>query len=103
MSDLMRLEVADGVGVLRFALPERRNPYSLGFIDALCAKLHEASGDDGVRAVVMTGGAHFCSGGELVEFRQKVSEGVPVEISIKQLGQLASLAQPQAVQRGVRR
>ncbi len=75
MSDLMRLEVADGVGVLRFALPERRNPYSLGFIDALCAALAEAGGDDSVRAVVMTGGAHFCSGGDLVEFRQKVSEG----------------------------
>ena len=75
MSDLMRLEVADGVGVLRFALPERRNPYSLGFIDALCAVLDEARGDAGVRAVVMTGGAHFCSGGDLVEFRQKVSEG----------------------------
>jgi 2-(1,2-epoxy-1,2-dihydrophenyl)acetyl-CoA isomerase len=75
MSDLMRLEVADGVGVLRFALPERRNPYSLGFVDALCATLAGASSDVGVRAIVMTGGGHFCSGGDLVEFRQKVSEG----------------------------
>lgn len=75
MSDLMRLEVADGVGVLRFALPERRNPYSLGFVDALCAALAEAGGDDRFRAVVMTGGPHFCSGGDLVEFRRKVSEG----------------------------
>lgn len=75
MPDLMRLEVADGVGVLRFARPERRNPYSLGFIEALCATLAEASADASVRAVVMTGGAHFCGGGDLVEFRREVSEG----------------------------
>ena len=35
--------------------------------------------------------------------RQKVSDGVPVEISIKQLGQLAALSQQQPANRGIRR
>lgn len=75
MDNLVRLERDGAVGILRFTRPERRNPYSLPFVDALIAHLGEAAADDSVRAVVMTGGDHFSAGGDLVGFRTEVAKG----------------------------
>lgn len=75
MSDIMRLDRDGPVGVLRFLRPERRNPYSIPFVEALCAHLRAAADDDEVRAVVMTGGEHFSSGGDLVGFGAEVAKG----------------------------
>jgi len=75
MSELMRFDVDNGVGVLRFTQPARRNPYSLAFVDQFIAALHAAQSDDAVRAVVMTGGDHFSSGGDLVGFRAEIAKG----------------------------
>lgn len=75
MSELMQFDVANGVGVLRFTQPARRNPYSLPFVDQFVAALDAAQSDDGVRAVVMTGGDHFSSGGDLVGFRAEIAKG----------------------------
>ena len=75
MSELMQFDVDNGVGVLRFTQPARRNPYSLPFVDQFVAALDAAQSDDGVRAVVMTGGEHFSSGGDLVGFRAEIAKG----------------------------
>ena len=75
MSDLMQLEVNNGIGILRFTQPERRNPYSIAFVDELVAALDVAQADDAVRAVVMTGGDHFSSGGDLVGFQTEMAKG----------------------------
>ncbi|MBV1867288.1 MAG: enoyl-CoA hydratase/isomerase family protein [Marinosulfonomonas sp.] len=75
MSDLLRLEVDKGVGVLRFLQPNRRNPYSLDFARELAATLAAAGEDDTIRAMVMTGGEHFSSGGDLVGFRAEIAKG----------------------------
>ena len=75
MTDLMHCEVNDGVGVLRFSRPDRRNPYSVDFVRQLCAMLNQAAEDEAIRALVMTGGPHFSSGGDLVEFGRIVREG----------------------------
>tara|TARA_R110002020_G_scaffold57596_5_gene158461 strand:+ start:16200 stop:16982 length:783 start_codon:yes stop_codon:yes gene_type:complete len=75
MSELMQFDVDNGVGVLRFTQPARRNPYSLPFVDQFVAALDAAQSDDGVRAVVMTGGDHFSSGGDLVGFRAEIAKG----------------------------
>ena len=69
MTDLMRMDRDGEIGILRFLQPHRRNPYSLDFVDALIRSLADAEGDGTMRAVVMTGGAHFSSGGDLVSFR----------------------------------
>lgn len=71
----MRLDVTDGVGILRFVRPERRNPYSLAFVARFVEMLQRADADETVRAVVMTGGAHFSAGGDLVGFREEVAKG----------------------------
>mgnify|MGYP005988548205 FL=1 len=75
MSELMQFDVDNGVGVLRFTQPARRNPYSLPFVDQFVAALDAAQSDDGVRAVVMTGGDHFSSGGDLVGLRAEIAKG----------------------------
>jgi enoyl-CoA hydratase len=54
---------ADGVVVLAFNRPAKRNALSQGLIDELLAKLHDASKDDGVRAIILTGSSSFFCGG----------------------------------------
>ena len=75
MSELMRLDRDGPIGILRFLQPGKRNPYSIAFVDALIENLREADRDDGVRAVVMTGGDHFSSGGDLVGFQSEIAKG----------------------------
>jgi len=75
MPDLMQFDLNNGIGVLRFTQPERRNPYSIAFVDELVANLDAAQADDAVRAVVMTGGMHFSSGGDLVGFQTEMAKG----------------------------
>jgi len=75
MTELMQFDVDNGVGVLRFTRPASLNPYSLEFIDQLESNLDAAQADDSVRAVVMTGGDNFSSGGDLIGFRAEVEKG----------------------------
>jgi 2-(1,2-epoxy-1,2-dihydrophenyl)acetyl-CoA isomerase len=75
MGELMRLDRDGPVGVLRFLCTERRNPFSIAFVEALIANLRQAEMDDAIRAVVMTGGEHFSSGGDLVGFRAEIAKG----------------------------
>ncbi len=75
MTELMRLERVGPVGILRFLQPERRNPYSIAFVEDLVAHLRDADRDDTIRAVIMTGGDHFSSGGDLVGFQSEVARG----------------------------
>ena len=75
MSDLMRLDREGPIGVLRFLQPAKRNPYSIAFVDELVTHLRKAERDDTIRAVVMTGGDHFSSGGDLVGFQTEIAKG----------------------------
>lgn len=75
MTELIRFEKDGPVGILRFLQPKKRNPYSIAFVEELVAYLNEADRDDTVRAVVMTGGEHFSSGGDLVGFQSEVAKG----------------------------
>lgn len=75
MADLIRFERDGPIGILRFLHPKKRNPYSIAFVEELVMHLREAERDDTVRAVVMTGGEHFCSGGDLVGFQSEVAKG----------------------------
>ena len=75
MSELIRFEKDGPVGILRFIQPKKRNPYSMAFVEELVAYLDEADRDDTVRVVIMTGGDHFSSGGDLVGFQAEVAQG----------------------------
>lgn len=75
MSEIMRLDRDGPIGILRFLQAQKRNPYSIPFVEALIACLREAEQDDSIRAVVMTGGEHFSSGGDLVGFQAEIAKG----------------------------
>ncbi|WP_282127742.1 enoyl-CoA hydratase/isomerase family protein [Roseobacter litoralis] len=75
MTELIRFERDGPVGILRFVQPKKRNPYSIAFVEELVAHLSNAERDEEVRAVVMTGGAHFSSGGDLVGFQSEIAKG----------------------------
>ncbi len=65
--------VADGVGLLTFNQPERRNAMSVAMWDGLAAILDAWDGDPAVRAAVMTGagGKAFVSGADISEFGER--------------------------------
>ena len=75
MTELIRLDREGPVGILRFLQPTKRNPYSIGFVEELVALLREAERDATIRVVVMTGGDHFSSGGDLVGFQSEIAKG----------------------------
>ncbi|MBC7133039.1 MAG: enoyl-CoA hydratase/isomerase family protein [Roseovarius sp.] len=75
MPELMRLDREGPIGILRFLQPAKRNPYSIAFVDELIAHLTAADRDDSIRVVVMTGGDHFSSGGDLVGFQAETGKG----------------------------
>lgn len=75
MNDPVVLEREGGIGLLRFTRPAQRNPFNETFARAFIDRLDEVVDDDAVRCVVITGGEHFCGGGDLPEFRQRVAGG----------------------------
>ena len=64
--DVMRIEVENGVAVLRFSRPEKRNAMNDALVDAL--DWFFSAPPEGVRVAVMVGeGGHFCAGLDLSE------------------------------------
>ena len=62
----VRLEVADGIGVIRLARPPA-NVLGTPEAEGLVAAAREARGRDDVRAIVVTGGERFSGGADLAE------------------------------------
>jgi enoyl-CoA hydratase len=68
MSDLVLVEVADGVATLTLNRPEARNALSRALLRALPKAIAEADADPDVRAIVLTGADPvFCAGLDLRE------------------------------------
>jgi enoyl-CoA hydratase/carnithine racemase len=64
--ETLRYEVADGVATLTLNRPERLNAVNATSIRELVAAFDAADGDDGVRAMIVTGaGRAFCAGADL--------------------------------------
>ncbi len=62
--------VAEGVATLRFNRPETRNAFGDNTRDRLLELLHDASADDKVRCIVITGtGRSFAAGGDLLSMQ----------------------------------
>jgi len=79
VSDSVRFEIEDGVAVLTLHRPEKRNAFSGDMAHALAELYTRCDGDDGVRAVVVTGTPPaFCAGADLAaggETFRKQDEG----------------------------
>ena len=68
MSDLVLVEVADGVATITLNRPEARNALSRALLRALPAAIGDADADPDVRAIVLTGADPvFCAGLDLRE------------------------------------
>jgi enoyl-CoA hydratase len=71
MADLLRVDEPgdDGVALLEMARPEKKNALSIALRDEMSDALDRLGGDDGCRAVVVTGvGDAFSAGFDLDEF-----------------------------------
>jgi enoyl-CoA hydratase/carnithine racemase len=71
----MLANVEDGVGLVTFNQPEKRNAISVEMWHGLGEILDEMSADDAVRVVVLTGagGRAFVSGADISQFEQRRS------------------------------
>lgn len=71
------LSVQDGVAVLTFNNPERRNALAVEIADAMVAALAELREDDDAKVVVLTGagGKAFLSGADISQFTRTRSDG----------------------------
>ena len=68
MSEPVRYEVSEGVGTIILNRPDAMNGLDVATKEALLAAVNEASADDSVRCVVLTGsGRAFCVGQDLKE------------------------------------
>lgn len=69
----MLAEVEDGIGLITFNQPEKRNAMSVNMWQGLTDILDDFAVNDGVRAVVMTGAGHkaFVSGADISQFEQQ--------------------------------
>src|SRR5712692_8240713 len=64
----VRYAVGDGIATLTLHRPERLNAVNTAMLREIVAALDAADGDDGVRAVIVTGGGRaFCAGADLGE------------------------------------
>ena len=69
MSEQLRVSVEGGVCEVCFDRPEKRNAITFAMYEALARALHDALGDEAVRAVLLRGeGAGFCAGNDLQDF-----------------------------------
>jgi enoyl-CoA hydratase/carnithine racemase len=75
MSDQLLFSVNEGIARITLNRPERMNAFTFEMIDAWTAALQQCRNDDGVKVVLVTGvGNAFCSGGDIVEMGDRMSQ-----------------------------
>ena len=77
MSDLLLLEIDDGITLVTLNRPDKLNALNFALIDRLMAALDAIETDDGVRAVILTGAGEraFSAGADIHEFSGSVRRG----------------------------
>lgn len=98
MPDIL-VTTRESVGVVSLNRPEVRNAVTLGMWRELAGIFSDFAGDDGIRAVVLTGsGADFCVGADVSEFdriRENREQSAAYEISVDACSAaIANLAKP---------
>lgn len=65
MSETVLVERRGGVALLTMNLPAKRNALAAELLPVLSQRLTEMQDDPEVRVIVLSGGRHFCAGGDL--------------------------------------
>jgi|SRR5690554_450374 len=74
MSEVVLCERRGAIAILTMNLASKRNALSTTLSDALETQLSELQRDHSCRVIILTGGAHFCAGGELGSFSDNAME-----------------------------
>jgi 2-(1,2-epoxy-1,2-dihydrophenyl)acetyl-CoA isomerase len=74
MAEAILVERRDAVAILTLNLPHKRNALGAELYPELTRTLEALQQDGGVGAIVLTGGAHFCAGGDLADLDAPVLE-----------------------------
>lgn len=78
MSDVVKVEITDGVGVITIDRPEAKNAVNLAVAEGVAAAVDQLEADDSVVALIITGaGGTFCSGMDLKAFAKGERPSVP--------------------------
>ena len=73
-TNLIELNVADGIATLRLNRPEKHNAMSDDMRTAFIAALERVSADKAIRALVLTGnGKGFCAGGDVAGMERRMN------------------------------
>jgi 2-(1,2-epoxy-1,2-dihydrophenyl)acetyl-CoA isomerase len=73
MSELLLLDVADGIATLTLNRPEKRNAMNDEMRTQLIAALEGVAADTAIRALVLTGaGKGFCAGGDIAGMQERM-------------------------------
>lgn len=81
MSDLVLMEVREGVAVLTLNRPDKLNALSYALVDRLMHLLDTIEDDAALRAVILTGaGRAFSAGADIKEFSESVKQGPEVAV-----------------------
>lgn len=72
MTELIPIELRDGVALLTLNRPEKLNALSYALIDRLMQRLDAIEVDNAVRAVILTGASEraFSAGADIAEFSE---------------------------------
>ncbi|KHJ56006.1 enoyl-CoA hydratase [Aureimonas altamirensis] len=95
MSELVIIELADGVMTLTLNRPDKKNALNQPMYAALADALDRAGADDAVRVVVVQGAeGAFCAGNDIGDFMRFAREGVGLEETWRFLEALGRLEKP---------
>ena len=73
MTENLRFTVADRIATITLDRPERMNAFTFAMIDAWVEAIAECRRNDEIRVLIVTGaGAAFCSGGDIVEMKDRL-------------------------------
>lgn len=78
MTDVVKVDITDGVGVVTIDRPEAKNAVNLAVAQGVAAAVDELEADDSVVAIIITGaGGTFCSGMDLKAFTRGERPSIP--------------------------
>ena len=81
MSDLVLMEVREGVALLTLNRPEKLNALCYALVDRLMSLLDTIEDDPAIRAVILTGaGRAFSAGADIKEFSESVRQGPDIAV-----------------------
>lgn len=73
-TSLIDVQVRDGIAILTFNRPDKRNAFTDAMRGEFIAALEQVGGDSKVRAVVVTGaGKAFCAGGDIAGMEKRMN------------------------------